>query len=150
MGRPSDIPAGVEREVMLAGMCAERGYRLLHAIKDFYNYKDLEGIFHHRIKLSQLNDDRFGYFLDDFYEAGCRNIFRENQWTGIRRIWYCSAERDKGTGFLSRLSRWILEGSKRSGDIVLVPVVLFIPLMHFVRYIDMLILKDHKEIKLSH
>jgi len=31
----------------------------------------------HPIKLSQLNDDRFGHFLDDFYDAGCRQIFME-------------------------------------------------------------------------
>jgi transposase len=29
------------------------------------------------MELSQLNDDRFGNFLDAFYDAGCRNIFRE-------------------------------------------------------------------------
>ncbi len=39
-------------------------------------YKDLEGIFHQPIELSQINHDRFGRSLDRFHEAGCRNIFR--------------------------------------------------------------------------
>ncbi|MDO9565421.1 MAG: IS1634 family transposase, partial [Candidatus Desulfaltia sp.] len=77
MGRPSDMPAGVEAEIMIAGICVDEGYRPLYAIADYYEYKDLEGIFHYPIKLSQLNDDRFGSFLDDFYHAGCRNIFTE-------------------------------------------------------------------------
>jgi len=76
-GRPSDIPAGIEAEIMIAGICVEEGYRALYAISDYYEYKDLEGIFHHPIKLSQLNDDRFGSFLDKFYSAGCRKIFME-------------------------------------------------------------------------
>ena len=77
VGRPSDIPAGVEAEVMIAGICIEEGYRPLYAIQDYYQYKDLEGIFHHPLELSQLNDDRFGHFLDGFYRAGCRRIFME-------------------------------------------------------------------------
>ncbi len=76
-GRPSDIPAGIEAEIMLAGICIDEGYRPLYAIQDYYQFKDLEGIFHHPIELSQLNDDRFGRFLDDFYQAGCRKIFTE-------------------------------------------------------------------------
>jgi len=76
-GRPSDIPAGIEAEIMIAGICVDEGYRPLYAIADYYEFKDLEGIFHHPIELSQLNDDRFGRFLDDFYDAGCRKIFME-------------------------------------------------------------------------
>jgi len=30
MWRPLDIPAGIEAEIMLAGICAERGYRPLY------------------------------------------------------------------------------------------------------------------------
>jgi len=75
-GRPSDIPPGIEAEIMIASMCDE-GYRPLSALQNYYKYKDLEGIFHYPIQLSQLNDDRFGNFLDDFYEAGCRKIFME-------------------------------------------------------------------------
>lgn len=76
-GRPSDIPPGIEAEVMIAGICIDEGYRPLYAMQDYYEYKDLTGIFHHPMKLSQLNDDRFGDFLDDFYNAGPRRIFME-------------------------------------------------------------------------
>lgn len=76
-GRPSDIPPGIEAEVMIAGICIDEGYRPLYAMQDYYLYKDLEGIFHHPMELSQLNDDRFGDFLDDFYNAGPRRIFME-------------------------------------------------------------------------
>lgn len=75
-GRPSDIPAGIEAEIMIASI-ADDGYQPLSGIQDYYRYKDLEGIFHYPIKLSQLNDDRFGNFLDAFYDAGCRKIFTE-------------------------------------------------------------------------
>ena len=75
-GRPSDIPAGIEAAIMIASI-ADDGYKPLSAFKDYYRDKDLEGIFHHPIKLSQLNDDRFGHFLDNFYDAGCRQIFME-------------------------------------------------------------------------
>ncbi|MDO9534106.1 MAG: DUF4277 domain-containing protein [Bacillota bacterium] len=88
-GRPSDIPAGVEAEIMMAGICVEEGYRSLYAIQDYYKYKDLEGIFHHPIELSRLNDDRFGTFLDDFYDAGCRNIFKEISARSLYRIRNC-------------------------------------------------------------
>ena len=76
LGRPSDIPAGIETAIMIASI-ADDGYKPLSAFNDYYRDKDLEGIFHHPIKLSQLNDDRFGHFLDDFYDAGCRQIFME-------------------------------------------------------------------------
>jgi len=75
-GRPSDIPPGIEAEILLASMCDE-GYKPLSALQNYYKYKDLEGIFHYPVQLSQLHDDRFGQFLDDFYEAGCRRLFME-------------------------------------------------------------------------
>lgn len=119
-GRPSDIPAGIEAEIMIAGICVEEGYRPLYAIKDYYENKDLEGIFHYPIKLSQLNDDRFGTFLDDFYHAGCRNIFLEvaassfiNYGIAIRNINYDTTSKvmwgeyeqtDVGKGKISHIS----------------------------------------------
>lgn len=47
----------------------------LYLFQDFYESTDLEGIFHYPVKLSQINDDRLGGFLDAFYEAGPRKIF---------------------------------------------------------------------------
>jgi len=75
-GRPADIPPGIEAAIMIASI-VDDGYKPLSGFKDYYRYKDLEGIFHYPLKLEQLNDDRFGGFLDDFYEAGCRQIFME-------------------------------------------------------------------------
>lgn len=40
-GRPSDIPPGIEAEVMIAGICIDEGYRPLYAMQDYYEYKDL-------------------------------------------------------------------------------------------------------------
>jgi transposase len=76
LGRPSDIPAGTEAAIMIASI-ADDGYKPLSGFQNYYRYKDLEAIFHHPVKLEQLNDDRFGHFLDDFYDAGCRQIFME-------------------------------------------------------------------------
>jgi len=75
-GRPMDIPPGVEAMMLMAPM-AEEGYRPLYQLNEFYETKDLEGIFHAPIELEQIRDDRFSYFLDVFYEAGCRKIFSE-------------------------------------------------------------------------
>jgi len=75
-GRPMDIPPGIEAMILMAPM-AEEGYKPLYQLKDYYRTKDLEGIFHFPVKEEQIKDDRFGYFLDVFHEAGCRTIFSE-------------------------------------------------------------------------
>jgi len=75
-GRPADIPPGIEAAIMIASI-VDDGYKPLSGFKDYYRYKDLEGIFHYPLELEQLNDDRFGGLLDDFYDAGCRQIFME-------------------------------------------------------------------------
>jgi len=75
-GRPMDISPGIEAMMLMAPM-AEEGYRPLYQLNEFYQTKDLEGIFHAPVELEQLRDDRFSYFLDVFYEAGCRKIFSE-------------------------------------------------------------------------
>jgi len=75
-GRPMDIPPGIEAMILMAPM-AEEGYKPLYQLNDYYCAKDLEGIFHYPVKEEQIKDDRFGYFLDVFYDAGCRTIFSE-------------------------------------------------------------------------
>lgn len=75
-GRPMDIPPGVEAMILMAPM-AEEGYKPLYQLNDYYQPKDLEGIFHLPVELDQIQDDRFAYFLDAFYKAGCRRIFSE-------------------------------------------------------------------------
>jgi transposase len=73
-GRPRDITPGVEAMIMMSLMSQE-GYQPLYHMNDLFIEKDLEGIFHHPIMLKQINDDRFGYFLDEFHKVGCRKIF---------------------------------------------------------------------------
>ncbi len=75
-GRPMDIPPGIEAMMLMAPM-AEEGYKPLYQLNDYYEPKDLEGIFHVPVELDQIKDDRFAYFLDAFYRAGCRRIFSE-------------------------------------------------------------------------
>lgn len=75
-GRPMDIPPGVEAMILMAPM-AEEGYKALYQLNDYYQPKDLEGIFHVPVELDQIKDERFAYFLDAFYKAGCRRIFSE-------------------------------------------------------------------------
>lgn len=75
-GRPMDLPPGIEAMIVMAPMIHE-GYKPLYQLRDYYESMDLEGIFHHPVQWNQIKDDRFGYFLDAFYESGCRQIFSE-------------------------------------------------------------------------
>lgn len=75
LGRKTDIPYGIMAEMMLVNICDD--HHPLMRLQEYYDMKDLEGIFHYPIELSQINDDRFGKFLDAFYEAGPRRIFGE-------------------------------------------------------------------------
>lgn len=74
-GRPVDVPYGVVAMIMMVNMCDD--HRPLSRLWEYYRYTDLEGLFHFPVQLNQLNDDRFGGFLDLFHEAGCRKIFTE-------------------------------------------------------------------------
>lgn len=74
-GRPVDIPHGVTAMMMMSNMCHD--HRPISRLREYYEYTDLEGLFHHPITLDQINDDRFGGFLDLFHEAGCKRIFSQ-------------------------------------------------------------------------
>ena len=74
-GRNTDITYGVMAEMMIVNICDD--HSPLYRLNEYYGMKDLEGIFHCPISLSQVNDDRFGKFLDAFYEAGARKIFSQ-------------------------------------------------------------------------
>lgn len=74
-GRPPEIPYGILAMMMMVNMCDD--HKPLYLLDEYYEFKDLEGIFHYPIRLDQVNDDRFGGFLDRFYEAGCRKIFSD-------------------------------------------------------------------------
>lgn len=75
-GRPMDLPPGIEAMILMAPMVHE-GYKPLYQLHDYYQSKDLEGIFHYPVTMDHIKDDRFGYFLDAFYAAECRQIFSE-------------------------------------------------------------------------
>ncbi|MBU3183176.1 IS1634 family transposase, partial [Clostridium psychrophilum] len=75
LGRKTDISYGIMAEMMIVNICDN--HHPLSLLNEYYKEKDLEGIFHCPIALSQVNDDRFGKFLDAFYEAGPRKIFGE-------------------------------------------------------------------------
>jgi len=72
-GRPVDIPYGVVAMMMMVNMCHD--HMPISRLKDYYEYTDLEGLFHQPISLDQINDDRFGGFLDLFHEAAVKRFF---------------------------------------------------------------------------
>jgi len=74
-GRPPEIPYGVLAMMMMVNMCDD--HRPVYKLQEYYEYTDIEGLFHCPISLEQINDDRFGGFLDLFHEAGCRKIFSQ-------------------------------------------------------------------------
>lgn len=72
-GRPEEIPYGILALMMMVNMCDD--HHPLWRMDTYYDMKDLEGLFHYPVKHSQINDDRFGHFLDRLFEAGPRAIF---------------------------------------------------------------------------
>lgn len=72
-GRRPDIPYSVLGQMMLVNLCDD--HHPLSRMSDYFKYKDVEAIFNHPIALSQLNDDRFGGFLDLFHEADPRKLY---------------------------------------------------------------------------
>lgn len=74
-GRPAEIPYGVLAMMMLVNMADD--HHPLSRIADYYEEKDLASLFGMPISLSQLNDDRFGGFLDLMHQAGPSLIFSE-------------------------------------------------------------------------
>ena len=60
-------------KMMITNMCND--HHPLYLLEEYFEDKDLEGIFHEPIDKTKLTDDRFGIFLDKFYEAGGGKIF---------------------------------------------------------------------------
>ncbi len=61
-GRKPDIPHGTLAEMMIVNLCDS--HKPLYLIQEYYEQKDLEGIFNTQIDIEQLNDDRFSNYLD--------------------------------------------------------------------------------------
>ena len=74
-GRQADIPYGTQAEILLVNICDD--HVPLYRLRTYYQEDDLRGIFKKDISLDQLHDDRFGQFLDKFYEANPRKIFSQ-------------------------------------------------------------------------
>lgn len=73
VGRKPDIPYSVLGQMMLVNLCDD--HHPLSRMGEYFKYKDVEAMFNYPVQLSQMNDDRFGGFLDLFHEAGPRKIF---------------------------------------------------------------------------
>lgn len=52
-------------------------------MQEYFENVDIKGIFNADVVVEQLNDDRFGGFLDKFYEAGPRKIFSDISITAL-------------------------------------------------------------------
>jgi len=74
-GRPPEIPYGVLAQMMVVNMADD--HHPLSKMAEYYEFKDIESLFGVPLSLSQLNDDRFGGFLDLMYQAGPSLIFSE-------------------------------------------------------------------------
>lgn len=54
-GRPPELTYGTLAQMMLVNMCDD--HHPLSRLDEYYEHKDLEGLFHKEINLSQINDD---------------------------------------------------------------------------------------------
>ena len=75
LGRKPDIPYGIIAEMMIANIID--GYHPLYKINEHFIHKDIAGIFHHDMDISQITDDRCGDLLDATFETDGRVILSE-------------------------------------------------------------------------
>ena len=75
LGRTPEIPYGILGMMMIVNMIDR--HHPLSGMKEYYQGKDLEGIFHYFIDINQLNDDRLGRFLDALFEAGPQQVYSQ-------------------------------------------------------------------------
>ena len=75
LGRKPDIPYGIIAEMMIANIID--GYHPLYKINEYFKHKDIAGIFHHDMDISQITDDRCGDLLDVTFEADGRILLSE-------------------------------------------------------------------------
>ncbi len=83
MGRPVEIPYGIMAQMMLINMADD--HHPLSRMEDYFENKDLESIFGMPIDLKQLNDDRFGGFLDSMVNAGCGALLSDISVSAFKR-----------------------------------------------------------------
>lgn len=82
-GRPPEIPYGSLVQLMLINIADD--HHPLSRLDEYFENMDLESLLGHQVKLSQLNDDRFGGFLDSMHEAGCEQIYSDVAYRAFTR-----------------------------------------------------------------
>lgn len=82
-GRAPDIPYGSLAQMMLINIADD--HQPLSRLNEYFRNVDLESLLGHEIKLNQLNDDRFGGFLDAMYESGLEHIYSDIALNAFKR-----------------------------------------------------------------
>lgn len=72
-GRPPEIPYGSLAQMMLINIADE--HMPLSRLDTYFERVDLESLLGHPVDIKQLNDDRFGGFLDAMHDAGLKKIY---------------------------------------------------------------------------
>jgi transposase len=83
VGRPPEIPYSSLAQMMLMNIAED--HHPLSRLKDYFENVDLESLLGHSVELNQLNDDRFGGFLDAMYEAGLEQIYSDISLSAFKR-----------------------------------------------------------------
>lgn len=82
-GRPVEIPYGIMAQMMLINMADD--HHPLSRMDDYFKNKDIESILGKKIDIKQLNDDRFGGFLDSMVDAGCSTLLSDVSVSAFKR-----------------------------------------------------------------
>lgn len=82
-GRPADIPYGSLAQMMLINMADE--HHPLSRLGEYFETVDLESLLGHSVDNTQLNDDRFGGFLDAMHEYGLSKLLSEVSVAAFKR-----------------------------------------------------------------
>ena len=82
-GRPVEIPYGSLAQMMLINVADD--HHPLSRLDEYFENVDLESLLGHPVKKDQLNDDRFGGFLDAMHEAGCEKIYSAVSYNAFKR-----------------------------------------------------------------
>lgn len=72
-GRRPDIPYGSLAQMMLINIADD--HHPLSRLDEYFENVDLESLLGHPVDLKQLDDDRFGGFLDAMHEAGLEQLY---------------------------------------------------------------------------
>lgn len=82
-GRQPEIPYGSLAQMMLINIADD--HHPLSRLDEYFENVDLESLLGHSVDLKQLNDDRFGGFLDAMHEAGCEQLYSSIAYNAFKR-----------------------------------------------------------------